>query len=274
MKHLFEKKDIQVDEVFLNKFAKMYLALRNESKTEITSITQSTVFNSTGFNVEELKEIIEKNSVAVDEARLAGNTPSALTDIYRSDLGELLMTAYFEEDCHYKFKIPQKNISFRELRDLPGRGLDAIGYAIIGSTIHLLIAEAKVSHERKNPPQVVHKASDSIYKSQLSKRQRKEILIERLTNYFKRLSFDDAAVIGTLIMAISCDNDEVYEITFGCTLIRDHTCVHDPKDYGKVKSEVMKFERHIVCFPILSFSDKTISEATDLFYKKVQELAA
>ena len=62
--------------------------------------------------MEKLKQVIRKNAVAVDFKREQGLAPAILNDIYRSDLGELLMTYYFEEKIgeDKRFIIPLKNI--------------------------------------------------------------------------------------------------------------------------------------------------------------------
>jgi hypothetical protein len=63
-------------------------------------------------------------------------------------------------------------------------------------------------------------------------------------------------------------------VTYGCTLVRDHTCVNENSDFGKMKTNQSDFEPGKVHFSILSFSDKTIKDTVDLFYTKVQELIA
>jgi hypothetical protein len=101
-----------------------------------------------------------------------------LTDIYRSDLGELLLTYYFEEKLpqNERFIIPYKNIPNRELASQPGRGLDAIGYRLNKDRIQLLVGEGKVSFQQKNPPDVVDYNKDSIYHIQKKFKDNLELL--------------------------------------------------------------------------------------------------
>lgn len=68
---------------------------RSETNVDIDSLDSSQL-NDCGFNVEKLKQVIRKNAVAVDLKREQGLTPAILNDIYRSDLGELLMTYYLK----------------------------------------------------------------------------------------------------------------------------------------------------------------------------------
>ncbi|HPX06644.1 MAG TPA: hypothetical protein PLC17_11955, partial [Tenuifilaceae bacterium] len=95
--HKFEKIDIPVTDSFVKKFAEKYLEQRSKAQFDYKSISEQTLFNNLGFGTDVLKKIIEKNATPIDKEREQGLTPSVLNDIYRSDLGELLMTYYFEE---------------------------------------------------------------------------------------------------------------------------------------------------------------------------------
>jgi hypothetical protein len=274
--HTFLKVDIKVDDAFIEKFAKRYVAERTECVTSVSSISTTFLFNSTGFATTDLEKIIKKNVVADDIKREAGFTPAVLNDIYRSDLGELLMTYYFEEKLeeNKRFVVPIKNISYRELSHLPGRGMDAIGYREESNKINILLGEAKVSESLASPPSVVHSSDDSIYKTQLNRRENKAEIIKKLTDFYRRLDNKDATIIGMAIWAMEKDLDDKYEITFGCTLVRDYHCVNEATDFGKLRSDFRKFERHYVSFSLLSFVGRTISETVNLFYQKVKALAA
>lgn len=274
--HVFKKTDIKVDDIFVKKFAAMYVTQRTEALTATKTLSTSFVFKSTGFDTSALQKIITKSVIAEDKKREAGKTPKVLNDIYRSDLGELLLTYFFEEkiDKASQYKIPVKNISSRELSHLPGRGMDAIGYKVDGDKINLLFGEAKVSESKTSPPSVVHNTSDSIYSTHLAHKTNIKATLKKLSEYYKRLTHDDALVIGFAIWAIENDMQANYEITFGCTLIRDYSCVNATSDFGKMKSDVADFEPHKVHFGLLSFSDKTIAEAVELFYKEVYKIAA
>jgi hypothetical protein len=274
--HSFIKENIKVSDAFIQKFAELYISYRTESVTATKTLSTNFLFKTTGFNTDELEKLIQKNVIAEDKKRDAGQTPEILNDIYRSDLGELLMTYYFEEKLNEKerFRIPLKNISFRELSNMPGRGMDAIGYRVEASKVNLLVGEAKVSESPKSPPSVVDESSDSIYKTQLAKKENKSLILEKLADYWRRLSLDDASVIGLAIWAIENDLFDHYDITFGCTLIRDYKCVKEATDYGKLKTDSKAFEKFRIAFALLSFENKSIAETVDLFYSKVQELIA
>ncbi|OFX54586.1 MAG: hypothetical protein A2046_13135 [Bacteroidetes bacterium GWA2_30_7] len=275
--HKFEKIDIPIGEKFLNYFTKEYLKIRSQTQFDFSNINEQILYKNLGFGTDALKQIITKNTIPIDRKRELRLEPNVLNDIYRSDLGELLMTYYFEEKLPdgERFVIPLKNITFRERAELPGRGLDAIGYRKIGdSQVEILLGEAKVSADKKSPPPVVDSTKDSIYNTQLNHKNETPIVVQRLSDYARRLNTKDAEILGFAIISIEHQLNDNVNITYGCTLIRDHTCINENSDFGKMKTNQKEFEPGKVYFSILSFSDKTIKDTVDLFYKKVQELIA
>lgn len=220
--HKHSKIDIQVIDSFIKKFAEMYLKQRSQTHFEFSSINGQVLFNNLGFGTDALKQIITRNAIPVDKKREQGIAPKALNDIYRSDLGELLMTYYFEEKLPDgdRFIIPLKNITFRERAELPGRGLDAIGYRKTGdSSVEILLGEAKVSADKKSPLPVVDSNSDSIYNTQLNHKNEASIVVQRLSDYARRLNSKDAEILGFAIVSIEKQLTDYYRITYGCTLI-------------------------------------------------------
>lgn len=270
--HKYEKIDIKVFDAFIQKFAEKYLEQRSQS---LFNYGDKELYENLEFDISDLKRIISSNTIPIDKKREAGLQPTVLNDIYRSDLGELLMTYYFEEKLPEveRFVIPLKNITFRERAEFPGRGLDAIGYhETSDGQIEILIGEAKVSAEKKSPPAVVDSTEDSLYKTQLMHKNNTSIVVQRLCDYARRLNAKDAAIIGFAIVCIDKKLTDKYQITYGCTLIRDYNCVNEATDFGRLKSEATEFEPNKVHFSILSFSNKNIDETVDLFYKRIQEL--
>ena len=272
--NIYIKHDIKVIDSFIDKFARRYIEQRSQSKSDLSSLGDGLLFKHLGFDTELLKNIISKNSVAKDFSRDSGKAPDVLRDIYRSDLGELLMTYYFEEklDDGSRFIIPLKNITYREREDMPGKGMDAIGYQVNGDKIDILLGEAKVSAEQKNPPAVVDKSKDSIYATQKKYNDDLQEVIKRLSDYCRRLDAKDAAIIGMAIINLDKEDSEHCSLTFGCSLIRDDNCMNEEKDFGKMKTNAAEFIPNKIHFSILSFTEKNIEETVQLFYDKVQEL--
>ena len=270
MSSTYVKYDIRVFDKFIDKFARKYIEQRSVSKLDILQAAERL---GSDFDISQIKSIIERNSVYEDPFREKGETPPILNDIYRSDLGELLTTYYFEEKLGAieRYIIPAKNISTRERHDMPGRGIDAIGYRIKeDGTKELLIAEAKVSSQHSSPPAVVDSTSDSMYSTHKKYHDDSSILRQRLVEYSKNLKGTDLAAIFFFVLNI--EKGIPIDITYGCGLVRDSTCVNEFTDYGKMKSCETEFEPGRIRFTIFSFTEETIDSTIDLFYKKVKEL--
>lgn len=276
MDNVFRKIDIRVFDEFVDKFAKRYIEQRRAlSPSTIDEVLKVSEGLGTGFDLSQIKTIVRQNAVYVDPIREKGGTLNPVNDIYRSDLGELLTTYYFEEklDEGHRYIIPAKNISTRERYDMPGRGIDAIGYRIKDDgTYELLISEAKVSDQKQNPPAVVDQTKDSIYKTHKNYHDNADTLKQRLVEISKNLNGQDLIAILCVVVDIESKTNK-YSITYGCGLVRDYTCVGETKDFGKMKSNANEFEPGNIHFAILSFTEETIDSTIDLFYKKVQELA-
>lgn len=274
MSNTYAKYDIRVFDDFIDKFAHKYIEQRSACKIpNQQEILLAAEALGSGFDLSQIKSIIERQSIYIDSKREGGETPSAVRDIYRSDLGELLTTYYFEEklDKTERYIIPAKNLSTRERYDMPGRGIDAIGYRInTEGKPELLIAEAKVSEQKVNPPSVVDGADDSIYKSLKNYHDHPEIIQQRLSEYCKYLSGMDLAMI--MFFVIEIENGSAPNIMYGCGLVRDETCVDESKDFGKMRTNAPEFDPGNIHFAIFSFTEATIESTIDLFYKRVREL--
>ena len=138
--------------------------------------------------------------------------------------------------------------------------------------INILLGEAKVSSQKKNPPSVVDANSDSIYHTHKKYKEDIQAIIHKLSDYCRRLHADEAKILGAVIVQMDAEMHDLYSLTFGCTLIRDYTCVDESKDFGKMKSHQNLFSPNSIHFSILSFTKKDIKSTVEFFYKKVQEL--
>lgn len=274
MAHKFAKEDVSVSDKFIIKFSEMYIKQRSQTRFSYDTIDESLLFQKHGFDSTQLKKVITKNSVAQDLIREAGQIhKTVLTDIYRSDLGELLLTYYFEDKLpeSERFIIPHKNITNRELAAQPGRGLDAVGYRIDNDRISLLVGEGKVSHQMKNPPDVVDYTTDSIFNTQTKFKNNKELLVNRLSDYSRNLTDEGAEKIGLVLLLLDFGKESEFDLVFGCSLLRDVSCVKVNEDYGKFYTQQTDFDPHHITFCIMSL-DKNVKDTIDLFYDKVQEL--
>lgn len=274
---VFKKFDIRVFDAFVDKFAQKYVDLRssfhNDGESALLKAAESL---GSGFDLTQIKSIITAKSVYLDPDRESGKTPKPLNDIYRSDFGELLTTYYFEEKLpsEDRYIIPLKNISYRERYDMPGRGNDVLGYKMSAEgKITLLLGEAKVSSQKNNPPAVVDQKVDSIYNTQKSYHDNPDVILQRLTDYMKRLSAgEDLVVIGFIVLSLQGGKTDKFDITYGCGLVRDYSCVKVDEDYGKLKTNADDFRPGDVHFAIFSFTNETIENTVQLFYDKVKDL--
>lgn len=269
----FKCLEVKVFDAFIDKFAERYVKQRSKMNPETL---ERAISLDCGMDISALQRIIRSNSCYVDSEREAGRTPLPLNDIYRSDLGELLTTYYFEEKLPEgeRYVIPLKNISERERYDMPGRGLDAIGYRVeADGSYTLLLSETKVSSEKRNPPQVVDVKEDSIYKTQKAHHDNQPMVLQRLTDYVRKLSSgENLFVLGCIVIMLEKGEHDGLHITYGCGLVRDTTCVDSELDFGKMKTNVEEFRPGEVDFAVYSFTQKTIEETVDLFYHKVREI--
>lgn len=164
-----------------------------------------------------------------------------------------------------------KNISSRELAQLPGRSLDAIGYRIDNGLFNILLGEAKVSEQKKTPPDVVHVTEDSIYKSQKKHHDDLPMVIQKLSDYCRKLGAEDLMTFACAVLCMETGQTDKYTLTFGCTLIRDFTCCGE-KDYGKMQTNVSDFNPNDVHFVVLSFTQKQLAKLLIYFTKKYKRL--
>ena len=270
----FKEIKVRVFDAFIDKFAERYVQQRSFVDEE--AIRKAAEMDC-GLDISCLMDVIRRNSCFVDPEREAGKqSKSIMNDVYRSDLGELLTTYYFEEKLPEgeRYTIPLKNISSRELYNMPGRGLDAIGFRKeADGSYTLLLSEAKVSNEKRNPPRVVHYNDDSIYKTHKEHHDNLPMVLQRLTDYLRKLPSGEGfmAIACIVIMLEKGDLDKL-KITYGCGLVRDMSCVDVSRDFGKMQTNLEEFRPGEVDFAIFTFTEKNIDEAVDLFYHKVIEI--
>ena len=256
----------------IESLANRYLDIRSSISNNATMLLSgdNPAFASLdGFSADALKEIIRRNAkpVRIDKAKRM-----AFNDIYRSDLGELLLVNYFENECstdeNKRYIIPVKNIWDRELDSAPGRGFDAIGYNPNNGRPSLLVGEAKVSGDLKSPPPVVDQTDDSIFKNHSRTKTDTSYLEQRIANYVRKVGVEHKVTLSAILFSIGMGFHDKYEIVYGCCLVRDKNCYKDT-DYGKMKTEEKIFSPGKVHFVIFSF-DETISKIVESFYNQIE----
>lgn len=265
----------EITDSFVDRYAEEYINLRSGGPFEAESLAQSGLVDDLDFDTSTIERLFQRHTMPERIRAIAGDRNS-YRDIFRSDLGEMLLTYYFErgiESVTFQsgmekaFTIPLKNIYDRETNHLPGRGLDLVGYRI-EPTLTLLLGEAKASHEKRNPPQVVNQANDSIYHSQKKNKDDSSYLIKRLANFAKKLRGNDFTALSAILLHLDQGNSNGFHTVYGCCLVRDDSCVKVPGDYGKLDSRRAEFEPGEVHFVIPIF-ELPLHDVVDLFHGAV-----
>ena len=70
--NIFIKHDVLVMDSFIEKFARKYIDQRSQTNEDLDSLSESQLFGNHGFDSSLLKDIISKNSVALDFKREKG----------------------------------------------------------------------------------------------------------------------------------------------------------------------------------------------------------
>jgi hypothetical protein len=137
------------DTNWLTIVADAYVGLRGECALPLTDISLD------GIRVVDVEHLRERIRNATIPTYVSGSTASGMPPrlgVVRSDFGEILCYMLNEHDHNTRFGY--KSVRDRELTQLPGRGIDAVGVEA-GQPLNLVLGEVKVSNENASPPQVV-----------------------------------------------------------------------------------------------------------------------
>lgn len=131
-----------------------YVRLRTQCKMPVEPVS---VDGITVLDVSKINERLKKTTVP---PRRTFTTKRAMNfDVIRSDFGETLCYMLLEQE--YQTRFGYQSVCDRELIQLPGRGIDAVGIEE-GSPLTLVLGETKVSDEKTSPPKVVDTNDDSL----------------------------------------------------------------------------------------------------------------
>jgi hypothetical protein len=146
--HRFSALEFENDSNWMETVATEYVRLRTECVSPIHDISLD------GIQVLDVATIKQYPQKATIPPRSGGNF-----DVTRSDFGETLCYIILEQQ--YSTMLGYKSVRDRELINLPGRGIDAIGIENDGK-LTLVLGEVKVSNASASPPQVVDASDDSL----------------------------------------------------------------------------------------------------------------
>lgn len=193
----------------------------------------------------------------------------------RSKAGELIAKDLMKNHLNVKFA---GRISCEEEEsDVPKRGIDNFGFIFkdINGDIELekvVMCEVKASDQLKNPPDVVEKNKDSLYKELMKLSKLDDRLMKALTKAFDRIDLDEyAALIASLMIDFNL-NDNLQEtrkkmmvVPF---LLRTKEAYQN-EDFGKFYNEPSEFTTTTIKYFIVVV-DIPLSDFADDIYSKIR----
>lgn len=155
--HQFRVYSLDTDNVCLEALASTYRELRTECDYPLEDISLDGIV---ALNVESIRKRLLKAAVPMINWH-----PNPSFDVVRSDFGETLSYLILQEQ--YKTEFGYKSIRDREVIQLTGRGIDAVGIEEEG-ILTLVLGEVKVSNDKSSPPSVVDKSNDCLREQHLN----------------------------------------------------------------------------------------------------------
>lgn len=229
--------DVIEEEQWLNNLAKTYRELRTSTQIPISDID----FKGLSFSAENIKKRLCETQIP---ARGKGNFAVA-----RSDFGETIAYTILEE--FYKTQFGYKSLRDRELIQLPGRGVDAIGVEYDGDKLILLLGEVKTSTAVKSPPDVVDKGSDCLNKQHSHHMQNIQETASKIMHAARHAKDPQTQqLLFASAMILDEENGlEKIKITLYSCLVRQKDRFNN-NDFGSFKSNPKLFQPSLIRFVI------------------------
>lgn len=220
--HLFRCYELpQAD--WLDELAVEYVKLRTEANFPVSEIRVD------GIEVLDAAGVQARIQRATTPRRTGGNF-----DVLRSDLGEVL--AYLILEHLYETSIGYKSVRDRELIQLPGRGIDAVGIESRGHQLALCLAEAKVSEESASPPAVVDSAPDSLRNQHLGHLGDSEVTSRKLWDVARRCrDAEQQRLFMTAALLFEYNRFDLLSIISCCVLTRPQSR-YQITDFGSFRA--------------------------------------
>ncbi len=222
-------------EDWLEPMAEEYIRVLTDSAIRLKSIKIS---EDTDMDMSRLKPYLIKASIPRYEE---GNF-----NVVRSDFGELLCYMLLERD--YSTMFGEKSIYSRELRDRPGRGIDAIGIEE-SDLLTLVLCEVKVSDEQSSPPGVVDQGKECLsrqHRSHIDNLQKAtKDKVWRAVNKTRNQKI--AVLLATAAIRLEENRyDEVHIIV--CSLLVRPRAKHRSNDFGSFRTNPAHYSPAIIRF--------------------------
>lgn len=251
------------EEAFLAELAQAYISLRTATACDLGEISVE------GIGVVSVEALRERLKMATIPARGSGRLAVA-----RSDFGETL--AYCLLTQEYGTRFGYKSVRDRELVQLPGRGIDAVGVEVApqpAGPMTLVLGETKVSSEAKSPPQVVDQGVDSLRNQHLGHLNDRAVTANKIFHSARHvLDRDVRDLLFAATLAFEQKLQLSVHVAASSTLIRPD-CHHTEADFGSFRASPGDFAPAWIRFWILK-ANCSIETMIDRWHEQVIRMEA
>lgn len=229
--------------VWLKAVAHEYVQLRSECSVEIPS-----ALDLAGIGLFDVSQIKAKLAEKLVPSSAPSTSPFSVT---RSDLSET--AAYMLLERTFQTEIAYKTVRDRELIQLPGRGIDAIGIEK-GEKLLVVLCEVKFSDEASNPkpPQVVDTSKDGMRSQHLAHLGELGVTSAKIWDCARRTrNADLQQSLMTAALYLEKGYLEHVGIVSCCVLVRPQAR-HSPGDFGSFQAKPNDYQPARVRFLVWS----------------------
>ncbi len=243
---------------WLEPLAKEYIKILTyrETPLKIGNFSEDTI-----MDMSRLQKYVKKASIPKYKT---GNF-----NVVRSDFGELLCYMLLERD--YNTLFGAKSIYHRELKDVPGRGIDAIGVEN-NDKLTLVLCEVKVSDEQPSPPRVVDRNEDCLSKQHIyhleNLYEETKYKVWRVANKTRNEQISDLLTAA----AICLEEKRLDKLRIvACSVLVRPKTKYRQSDFGSFKTQTDQFHPAIIRFLIACIPDD-IDDIIKQWYDVIQDL--
>jgi len=254
---------------WLEGLAALYRELRTSTRVPLADLGLAGI---DGFDTKDLAVMLTRTQVPT---RSTGSGSPKHLAVERSDIGELALAIV--GDMIHGYAYGYRSVRDRELVQQPGRGIDQIGVKEVvldsGDLACILsLGEAKVSVDKKSPPGVVDRSSDSLRVQHIGHLAEREESIRKVLSAGAKTS--DRATAKQLMRAgmLWSNDSDLLTVRSTSMLVRDRN--HQVTDFGTFRSTPGDFDPGHIDFTILVIDTDDIEAVVDRFLELAHEDAA
>lgn len=248
---------LDVDGGWHPELAHRYVQLRTECQFPINPVVID------GIELLDTEGVRHRIAAATVPHSVGGNF-----DVVRSDMGEVFTYAVLESE--YGTVFGYQSVRDRELIQLPGRGIDAVGIEVNGERLTLCLGEAKVSDAAASPPAVVDAADDSLRNQHRGHMADRDKTSQKLWDLARRARSQDLQnLFTTAALLFEQEAFDKLEVIVCCLLVRpSHR--YTVADFGSFATTPGDYAPAKVRFLVVRLPDASIEVARDAFVVSVQ----